>query len=214
MECQKILAHIAFERWRNGCSRDDINIRGRWERNKQMVDVYLDPEIPYPDAKTAAALCIGGAVKYAFVRGSGLDDSWFCDFVVPHLFQCMEGKKAVVILGNAILWACFDAEAQDIVPLQVMKRVMVEYERVRKVDNTVNPVRNTPLVICGHEGQLIVEELILDPEEETSTDAGVSAQTPEEKNRRRSRHTSEMQSVLAQLMVIRKQNKELNNEVQ
>ena len=34
---------------RNGCSRDDINIRGRWKRNNQMVDVYLDPEILYPE---------------------------------------------------------------------------------------------------------------------------------------------------------------------
>ena len=69
-------------------------------------------------------------------------------------------------------------------------------------------------MICGHEGQLIVEELIIESEEETSTSVGVSAQTPEEMNRKRSRHSSEMQSVLAQLMVIRKQNEELNNEVQ
>ena len=105
-----------------------------------MVDVYLDPEIPYPDAKAASAFSIGGAVKYAFVRGSGLDDSWVCDFVVPHLFECMEDKKAVVILGKAMLWACFDAEVQDIVPMHVMKIVMVEYERVRKLDCTVNLV--------------------------------------------------------------------------
>lgn len=52
----------ATHEWRNGCIRDDINIRGRWKQNKQMVDIYLDPKIPFPDSRAAVALAIGGAV--------------------------------------------------------------------------------------------------------------------------------------------------------
>ncbi len=71
------------------------------------------------------------------------------------------------------------------------------------LDSGVNPVQKAPLVICGHEGQLIVEELIdhqdLGP---TAHDEGSLPRTPEDINRRRSRQSSEMQVVLAQLMMI------------
>ena len=49
---------------RNGCSRDDIDFHGRWKRHTRQVDMYIDVELPYPDAKVATALCIGGACKY------------------------------------------------------------------------------------------------------------------------------------------------------
>lgn len=59
----------------------------------------------------------------------------------------------------------FDAEAQDTVSLAIIKRVHLEYERVRKLELTVNPVRKVPFVVYDHEGQLIVEELVADEEE-------------------------------------------------
>jgi len=36
---------------RNGCSRDEIDLRGRWKHLKRQVDTYLDTSVPYPDAK-------------------------------------------------------------------------------------------------------------------------------------------------------------------
>ena len=41
---------------RNGCSRDDIDFRGRWKRHTKQVGTYIDVDLPYPDAKVAAAL--------------------------------------------------------------------------------------------------------------------------------------------------------------
>ena len=32
---------------RSGCNRDNLNVRGGWERFKQMVDTYLDSDISY-----------------------------------------------------------------------------------------------------------------------------------------------------------------------
>lgn len=214
---------------RSGCSRDDLNVRGRWKRFKQMVDTYVDPDIPYPDAKTAAALAIGGPVKYELLKGSGVDDCWLVENVLPETFKLHPCKKAVVTLSKALLWACFDAEAQELVPLQIIKRVHTAYEAIRKLDTTQNPVRKVPLVVCGHEGQLIIEELF--DEDATPDGVGVgggggggaeapahddnnSPATPEALNRRRSRHSSEMQAVFAQLMLLRKQNEELTTEIQ
>lgn len=48
---------------RNGCSRNDVDARGRWRSNQGMVDTYIDNTIPYPDAKVVAHLCVGGAIN-------------------------------------------------------------------------------------------------------------------------------------------------------
>ena len=137
---------------RNGCSKDDVNTRGRWKRLKQMVDNYIANEIPYPDAKAAAALCIGSAIKYELKKDCGVDDEWISQYVVPEVTEKLGDKRASHILGKALLWACLDPEGQDIAPLQILKRVNLEYERVWVLGSTVNPVRKPPLVICVHEG--------------------------------------------------------------
>ena len=49
---------------RNGRERDDIDLLGRWKRIQRQVDTYIDPSLPYPDAKVASVFCIGGAIKY------------------------------------------------------------------------------------------------------------------------------------------------------
>ena len=55
---------------RNGCSRDDVNARGRWKSNHCTMDTYIDNSIPYPEAKVATILYIGGAIKYMVREGS------------------------------------------------------------------------------------------------------------------------------------------------
>jgi hypothetical protein len=54
---------------RNGCSRDDVDIRGQWKSNKRMVDICIDTNLPHSDAKVAEN--VGRAVnKYRLRRGS------------------------------------------------------------------------------------------------------------------------------------------------
>ena len=43
------------------------------------------------------------------------------------------------------------------------------YEAIQKLETTQNPVGKVPLVVCGHEGQLIIEELF---NEKAGTGAG------------------------------------------
>ena len=84
-----------------------------------MVDIYIDPDIPCPGAKTTAALCIEGPIKYALKKERKkeikkerkLGDCWIVEHVVPHIVKIHKDKKAVGTLGKALLWACFDAEA-------------------------------------------------------------------------------------------------------
>ena len=45
-----------------GCTQPEIEVRGRWqgEGANKVVNVYIDRQQEYTDAKVAAALCIGG----------------------------------------------------------------------------------------------------------------------------------------------------------
>jgi hypothetical protein len=45
---------------RNGCQKDDVSCRGRWKGATRIVDIYIDNNLPYPDAQVAQSLCIGG----------------------------------------------------------------------------------------------------------------------------------------------------------
>ncbi len=58
---------------------------GRWKRRTEQVDIYIDVELPYPDANVAAALCIGGPCKYVLNEESGVSDDWLLQYVVPNI---------------------------------------------------------------------------------------------------------------------------------
>ena len=47
------------------------------------MDTYIDVDLPYPDAKVEAALCIGGACKYVLKENCGIADDWLLEHVVP-----------------------------------------------------------------------------------------------------------------------------------
>ena len=183
---------------RNGCSRDDINVRGRWKRAKLQVDTYLDPDIPYPDAKVAASLCVGGAIKYELLQDSKLDDCWVVENVVPNIYKTHEDKKVAAVLGKALLWACFDGAFQDMVPNDLRGRVHTQYERIRTLSSGVNPVKKVPVVVCGHEGQLFIDKLLDTGAAAVSSDLPVShdavqfSSDPTNIYRRRVRHSAEM----------------------
>ena len=49
---------------RCGITKDEKDIRGRWKNRARVSDAYDDVELPYPDAKVASKLCIGGPCFY------------------------------------------------------------------------------------------------------------------------------------------------------
>ena len=91
-----------------GCSRDEIDLQCHWEHQKHQVDTYIDTSVPYPDAKVCAALCVGGALRYDLVVGSGLDDCWILKNIILNTSKYHFCKKAAGVFGKAILWGCFD----------------------------------------------------------------------------------------------------------
>jgi hypothetical protein len=58
--------------------RDWISLCGHWQARKKQVDIYIDVDVPYPDAKVVSILCgLWGPCKYAARDGVDLTDVFF-----------------------------------------------------------------------------------------------------------------------------------------
>ena len=119
------------------------------------------------------------------------------------------------MFGRVVLWACFDPLASKLVPQEILSRVQGEYERVRMLDPATNPVRKVALVVCGHEGQLFIDDLVVDGElvggrgavdDENRASGATSNATTSDLNLKRKRHSSKLQIILSQLSILRTQN--------
>ena len=145
---------------RNGCSRDDVDARGRWKGTRRIVDMYIDSTIPYPDAKVAASLCIGGAIKYEVRRDSRISEDWLLEHVSRNILRLFPRQMALV-LGKALLWGICDDEVSQFIEPEMVERVRADVRSLNNcyTNNNTNPVKKIPLVIGGEEGALVINEL-------------------------------------------------------
>ena len=145
---------------RAGNTKDDNDCRGRWKRQKTQGDVYEDTILPYPDAKVAATLAIGGAVQYCLREGSRIDGNWIRTHVIPNTSLMFE-EDVTRVLGPALLWACFDREASEYVPLGIKTHAVEAYNEIEgRLEG--NPVMKRRIIISGNEDQLAINELVED----------------------------------------------------
>jgi hypothetical protein len=114
---------------RNGYSRDDIDFCGRCKRSTRQVDMCIDVELPYPDAKVAAALCIGGACKYVIKESNGVSDSWLLRYVVSNIYTEYTHDVALV-LAHPLLWAVFEPTLQGYLTQSLTHRIKATYETI------------------------------------------------------------------------------------
>ena len=69
-----------------------------------MVDTYMDCVIPYPDAKVAPTLSIGGLIKNATKIGHNISGEIILNHFCPHITSLIS-RQISLILGRASLWA-------------------------------------------------------------------------------------------------------------
>jgi hypothetical protein len=81
---------------KNGCGKDEKDIRGRWKKGRRISDVYNGIDLPYPDAKVAGRLCIGGPCKYVLKEGSGITGNFLLEYVVPSIRTRLSASVAKV----------------------------------------------------------------------------------------------------------------------
>jgi hypothetical protein len=107
---------------KNGCSKDEKDIRGRWKKGKHNSDVYDDIELPFPDAKVAGKLCIGGPCKYVLKDGSSVTDAFLLQHVVPNIRKRFAADVALV-LAKPLLWMIFSDGSTSYLPETTRNRV-------------------------------------------------------------------------------------------
>ena len=144
---------------RNGCSRDDVDTRGRWKHNRRMVDTYIDHCIPYPDAKVASILCVGGAIKYMVREGSNISS----DFILTHVcsnIKTVFPREVSLVLGTALLWAIYNDSISQILPQHFVDGVKLSVSQVGgSLLPNQNPVRKIPIIVSGDGGVLVITAL-------------------------------------------------------
>ncbi len=125
------------------------------------------------DAKVAAALCKGGVVAYLVDPDSGITDDWILQYVVPNMVQHGIETQVCKVLGRAMLWRLFDRSGDDCFPEHRRNQIMQAYRDLgfrNTLEDGCNPVKKRPLVVSGHDAEVMMDLLEDDIEGE-----GVSA---------------------------------------
>lgn len=142
-----------------GCLLDEIEGRGRWRTsNRRVVNRYVNIDQQYLDAKVAAILCVGGAIKYALVEDSGVTIPWLKENVVPGLYDYFGDEKIVDVLALPLLWVCMNPDMINIAPLTIATRIKEAYEKIRVLDLNVNPVKRVFIAIDRFQDTISITE--------------------------------------------------------
>jgi hypothetical protein len=153
----------------NDCTREEIEVRGRWRSNtQQVVTTYINVKQEYRDAKVHAALCVGGPIKYKLVDGCGITPAWCIEHVVPGICRYYGNNANAHLICNVLalplLFACFDPDLKSTVPDDVLNRITNAYSRLHNtLPDTVNPVQRVLLNIYRVNTTLHIDELLAIP---------------------------------------------------
>ncbi|CAJ1938212.1 unnamed protein product [Cylindrotheca closterium] len=142
-----------------GCSKPEIEIRGRWQgeagKGPKVVDRYIDRKHEYIDA---AALCIGGPVKYKLKEGVELPVEWLYENVIPNIrAKFPRDNRLCCVLALTLLYACMHDDI--LVPPGVKSRVRTAYGELNQ--DIQQPVEKVPLFVHRRDDQLMIDEAII-----------------------------------------------------
>jgi hypothetical protein len=192
----------------NGCSMDEIDCRGRWNRNsRRTVDVYVDVVQAFVDAKVQGVLAVGGPIRYSLVADCGVTKAWLDRHVVPGLrryFGVNDGLPD--ILSLPLLFACLDDELSvSLVPLTLVTRVRAAYALIRTLD--VNPVTRIHLHIQRVQDQLAIYDVapLLDAEGNPIVMVNQHTQQQQDGNFLSQQNIDNMNAIMIQMQQLKQQ---------
>ena len=190
---------------RNGCSRDDVDARGRWKTHRRMVDTYIDNCIPYPDAKVASILCIGGAVKYMVRTISNITSDFILTNICPHI-QNIFPREVSLVLGTALLWAFYDDTFSNIFPQDIVQSIKIQVGQLGgDLPQSQNPVKKIPILVNGDGGVLVITPFCNDEEEDMGENGASSVL--------QSQQQIQLSSLFQQMNQLKQQHLSLENEI-
>ena len=202
---------------RNGCNKDDTDLRARWKGKGRQQDDYSDTTLPYPDAKVCAALCKGGPVHYKVRENSGISNQWILDFVVPNT-RSQYCESVSLVLGRALLWRIFDPEESEKVPASITNRVIQAYGELLNniLDDGINPIKKVALLVTGDDAEVFIDVLLEDEESGNETGGALAGGAQQLTLDRRANRmgTQELNHMNSLLLHLREDNKSLMEEMQ
>jgi hypothetical protein len=202
--------HAATDCRGKGATQNELDIRGRWRSamKRRISDVYVDVELPYPDTKVAALLCIGGPCKYSVQANSGITNNWVLEKVVPHA-RLLVSDETALVLGRALLWYAFTLEGSDDIPAPLLQRIQNAYNELNNnLQEGMNPVLKVPVIVTGQDAQVFIDE-IPDIDAQQVPDGGNNNIA----NNNPAPIRSQLVALQSQLMALRRAIDELRNEV-
>ena len=125
---------------------------------KRMVDTYIDVELPYPDAKVASILAVGGPIKYELREGSGLTEQRILENVGNGIATICPDAIAIT-LGKVLLWGIFDEGISSILDQRLVESVKQDVCQFCSLVDGVNPVKKVGLLITGSDNALVITQL-------------------------------------------------------
>ncbi len=148
--------------------QDDTDYRGRWKNSRRQHETYADTDIGWVDAKVASSLCKGGPIAYVIDPLSGVTDQWVLDHVVPNLSKKVPVEVAKV-LGGAVLFHAFDSSTKAAFPSHRKEHIRDAYFDLgarNQLEVGVNPVKRKPLVVTGHDSEVVMDFMDVDDTEQ------------------------------------------------
>jgi hypothetical protein len=163
-----------------GCTRDEKDIRGRWKTRKRVSDVYDDVELPYPDAKVANKLCIGGPCYYLLPGEDAINNgdnvandttmmtrTFILRSVVPNIRKRMS-ESCSLLFGKALLWYLYSNDSNDACShcamlTEMQTKVKFELNEILRAvavnvdEPDFNPIQKVPVIVSGDEGTVLIE---------------------------------------------------------
>ncbi|KAH9141397.1 hypothetical protein AeRB84_014418, partial [Aphanomyces euteiches] len=155
---------------RNGMSRENIELRGRWRGHKKQVDTYIDIDRPLPDANAASCLCgPSGAVLYSIENTKWCTDSFLCEFIAPNASKLFTPQVGAV-LAKPLLYAAVQKTSQcdpefELIPDSLRQKILHHVHiagNYKRVDDIQRLVTRIPITIRGFGDELIIDEIGLD----------------------------------------------------
>jgi len=198
---------------RSGLSREYVIRRGRWRSKKQVVDIYIDLNQPYPDTLAACKLCgPKGACKYK-INHDSVTDEFIITKLVPHSCEAL-GEQAALALGKAVLWAAFEDKNNpndecSVLPEWLRREALNSFREEYGRDETpiFNPVSKVTIVPQGAGDQVHLLEIGIDSDGNAVRDSG------EQQSRSISNTIDDMQAVLSHMLQVQRQIEESRVEV-
>ena len=106
---------------------------------------------------------------------SGVTDKWILDHVLPNMVRHGIDEQVCKVLGRSVLWRSFDRSGDDAFPPHRREQIMSAYRDIgaRNILKLgCNPVKRKPLIVSGHDTEVLID-LLLDDSDEATPGVGV-----------------------------------------